>query len=812
MEPRVSTRLHSPTLRTALCAAGLLFAGASALAQEQALPRVKLPASAATPRGPVLPRDRMYYLTPGDGSLWARGADYKASFAAGGTQFIPFLGADAPRSFPVTVRVESVSVGGREIAFDAEVGAARDGDRVTYPRGSFDEVYDLRPDSMEQLFVFEDLPVRGEIVVRISTESELLLRAAESAADQGSGQAIGDAGLEFANELGAVRYSRATALDASGASAAAPTSIVDGGIEIRVPADFVAAAAMPLVIDPLFLTFSIDTSTKDDFFPDVAYDSGNDRFLVVYEEIWNSIDRDIPYKLLSSTGAFIAGGYIDFTSVYWASPAVANVSSADQFMCVAAVGIPGNGPRGIYANAVAASNGGVGLQIPVSTADETGDKFAPDIGGNPNPNGPTYYLAVWQRALTSSDHDIHGRLIHPDGSLIGASTMLISNSAASVDEVPSVSKSNDSTTWNLVWHRNFGSASTILGARINWEGSWNAFPIVIDNQPSTILSHPTASSSLAGTSRWIVAYEHLFSGGRDIDLRFMDGLTTLDLVNMTGLEAFAGQDRVGEEQVQPTADCDGKSFAVAYAESFNNSPNDYDVYVSTLTPVGNRILMSEPQVNLAFNATYEADPAIAACGSSGGGQRRYMAVWEDLVDPSTHADIEGALYDGGQFTSFCSPLYDAAIACPCGNPASSWGRGCNNSTGTGGAMLTASGLAYLSVDTMVLTSTGELPNALTVFAQGNVTLASGVVFGQGVRCVGGTIKRLYSKNAVNGMAMAPQSGDLSIHARSAALGHVIGAGQSRGYYAFYRDPVVLGGCPGTSRFNSTQAVLAVWMP
>ena len=769
---------------------------------------MKLPDAAATPRGPVLPRDRVYYLTPGDGSLWARGADYKASFAAGGTQFIPFLGADAPRSFPVTFRVDSVTVGGRELAFDAQAGAARDGDRVTYPRGSFDEVYDLRPDSMEQLFVFEDLPVRGEIVVRISTESDLALRAAESSPDQ----AIGDAGLEFANELGAVRYSRATALDASRASVAAPTSITDGGIEIRVPADFVAGAAMPLVIDPRFLTFSVDTGTRDDYFPDVAYDSGNDRFLVVYEEVFNSLDHDVPYKLLSSTGAFVAGGYIDVTSVYWAEPAVANVSSADQFMCVASIGIPGNGPRIIYGNAVSASNGGVGLQIPVSTSDETGDMFAPDIGGNPNPNGPTYSLAVWQRALSSSDHDILGRLIHPDGTLIGPSTMLISNTASTVDTRPSISKSNDSSTWNLVWNRLFSGQATILGARINWEGSWNASPVVIDNQPSTILSHPTASSSLSGTSRWIVAYEHLFSGGKDIDLRLMDGLTTLDLVNMTGLEAFAGVDRVNEEQVQPEADCDGKTFAVAYAESYNHSSSDYDVYVSTLTQIGSRILMSEPQVNLAFSGTYEADPAIAACGSSGGAQRRSMVVWEDLVDPALHADIEGALYDGGQFTSFCSPLYDAAIACPCGNPASSWGRGCDNSAGTGGARLTASGLAYLSVDTMVLTSTGELPNALTVFAQGNVTLPAGVVFGQGVRCVGGTIKRLYSKNAVGGVASAPQSGDLSIHARSAALGHLIGAGQSRGYYAFYRDPVVLGGCPGTSRFNSSQAVLAVWMP
>jgi hypothetical protein len=51
------------------------------------------------------------------------------------------------------------------------------------------------------------------------------------------------------------------------------------------------------------------------------------------------------------------------------------------------------------------------------------------------------------------------------------------------------------------------------------------------------------------------------------------------------------------------------------------------------------------------------------------------------------------------------------IVCPCANPPSGSGRGCDNSAATGGAMLAASGVAYLSMDRLVFTTSGETPTA-----------------------------------------------------------------------------------------------------
>ena len=94
--------------------------------------------------------------------------------------------------------------------------------------------------------------------------------------------------------------------------------------------------------------------------------------------------------------------------------------------------------------------------------------------------------------------------------------------------------------------------------------------------------------------------------------------------------------------------------------------------------------------------------------------------------------------------------------------------------------------------------------------QGAALAASGLVFGQGVRCVGGTLKRLYTKTAVGGSITAPSGADPTVSARSATLGDMIQAGQSRWYLVYYRDPIVLGGCPASSTFNATQTGQVAW--
>jgi hypothetical protein len=157
----------------------------------------------------------------------------------------------------------------------------------------------------------------------------------------------------------------------------------------------------------------------------------------------------------------------------------------------------------------------------------------------------------------------------------------------------------------------------------------------------------------------------------------------------------------------------------------------------------------------------------------------------------------------------CEPGTPGAIACPCQNPPSGPGRGCDNSAGTGGARLTAGGEADFASDTLVLAAGHEMPNATSIFSQGNA-IVPGVVFGMGVRCVGGGLKRLYTKTAVSGTVVAPASFDPPVWERSAELGDPIAPGETRYYYVYYRDPMVLGNCPAGLAFNVTNALAITW--
>lgn len=164
--------------------------------------------------------------------------------------------------------------------------------------------------------------------------------------------------------------------------------------------------------------------------------------------------------------------------------------------------------------------------------------------------------------------------------------------------------------------------------------------------------------------------------------------------------------------------------------------------------------------------------------------------------------------------SLCDPGVGSVMTCPCGNPQSGLNRGCDNSAATTGAALTAAGTASLSADTLVLTTGGEKPTALSVVLQGKTASSTGFVYGQGIRCVNTSLKRLFSKNAVAGSVTIPNfgGGDPSMSAKSAAKGDTIGAGEDRFYLIYYRDPSVLGGCPLASGFNATQSGQVTWAP
>jgi hypothetical protein len=222
--------------------------------------------------------------------------------------------------------------------------------------------------------------------------------------------------------------------------------------------------------------------------------------------------------------------------------------------------------------------------------------------------------------------------------------------------------------------------------------------------------------------------------------------------------------------------------------------------------------------NSSSNSTLEAfDLAGLSLGSSSGGASATLTVTfpgqiHSVVIHQGPMAFDDFTFDGLLVSTSAFCFGDgSALACPCSNNGAP-GRGCQNSALTGGAQLGAAGLPSLSADTLHLTSSGELPNALSVLLQGTGSVPA-LIFGDGLRCASGLLKRLYTTHAVNGTVALPGPGDPSISARSAALNDPLAAGVTRFYQIYYRDPDGAW-CPQPqgSTYNISSGISATWGP
>jgi hypothetical protein len=258
---------------------------------------------------------------------------------------------------------------------------------------------------------------------------------------------------------------------------------------------------------------------------------------------------------------------------------------------------------------------------------------------------------------------------------------------------------------------------------------------------------------------------------------------------------------------QPSISADGR-FVAFFSNASDLVPGDvigtYDVFVHDRVSGATTCVSVDPNGVPGNGSNFL--PLTCAVSADG----RYTAFASDasnLVSGDTNGISDVFLRDRGAASAFVSLCFGDGTggSCPCGNTGSP-GHGCDNSAATGGALLSSSGVASLSSDSVLLTSSGELSTALSIVLQGSSVTAP-IAFGDGLRCAGGSLKRLYTKHAIGGVVHAPEAGDPSISSRSAALGDLIPFGATRAYQVYYRDPN-LGFCPGG--FNVSSAVAIAW--
>ncbi|MBK7874294.1 MAG: hypothetical protein IPJ77_00810 [Planctomycetes bacterium] len=155
-------------------------------------------------------------------------------------------------------------------------------------------------------------------------------------------------------------------------------------------------------------------------------------------------------------------------------------------------------------------------------------------------------------------------------------------------------------------------------------------------------------------------------------------------------------------------------------------------------------------------------------------------------------------------TPFCfgdGTLADHTTPCPCANNGNS-GNGCANSVNAAGANLATTGAA--ATDDLVLVGSGMPLTVSCIYLQG--TVMDDVVFGDGVRCTGGTLLRLRTKTNVGGASSFPDS--VETVTLSQRGGVTVGSGVTRYYQTYYRNSAALF-CPPET-FNVTNGQVVIW--
>ncbi len=165
------------------------------------------------------------------------------------------------------------------------------------------------------------------------------------------------------------------------------------------------------------------------------------------------------------------------------------------------------------------------------------------------------------------------------------------------------------------------------------------------------------------------------------------------------------------------------------------------------------------------------------------------ARFDISIDPSVSPGVPFCFCDSG--------------SSPCLNNGAS-GNGCQNGTGPDGANLTGFGGPFDGEGAVGLSASGLIPGQPGLYFQGVNTIASGmgVLFGDGLRCVGGGLVRL-------GVVVSDAAGNSDTNGLAQSLSSLGGVslGDLRHYQLWYRDPV--GSLCGYG-FNLTNGYTIQW--
>lgn len=550
---------------------------------------------AAPPPVPATPSGTVFVDRPraDEPTVWLRGDRYKASVDAAAMTYIPYLGADAPHNVPIRFTVSSVSCGG--VAIDSAPGAVETaGDRVVVRRAGFAEIYDAAVTGLEQSFRFDALPVRGDLAITLALSSE-----AVPALDGGD--------VVFTSPWGVVRYAGLCAVDAEGRRRTLPIRVDAGQVHLDVPADFVATAALPLVVDPLLYTVTVAPTVDMRMAPDLAWNEQAQEHLVIWRVPYSATDWDVAAIRTDFWMNPIGTSFwIDFTSAHWVSPRVACKQLEGMFLVVGETSSGSLAPFSITGRRYEAFGTTRTLHptFDIQRAGQAnhlaGEAYVPDVGGDPwMGGGAAYFTVVWEHHLPGQNGDIAMRQIRADGSFVAASPTIVNNGPYD-DRAPSISKSSGQGLYGIAWTQ-FNTAANlgdIVAAEYNYDGTLRVAPFYVetsvDNDTMPRISTPAhVQGQYVLMLAWQRNYDPFSNYGRLRGAVITNNPLAV-MINRFDLTALLGVPS-STMAYEPAVDSDGLRFTLTHTEVPAAAPGTgrNNLYASTFALDGASLLVHE---------------------------------------------------------------------------------------------------------------------------------------------------------------------------------------------------------------------------
>jgi len=237
--------------------------------------------------------------------------------------------------------------------------------------------------------------------------------------------------------------------------------------------------------------------------PSVAYDPINQRFLVAWL-VWTSSQN---YgQLVSASGSLVGANFtISTLTVYQTKPSVAYDPINQRFLVAWGDWYDGTN-MGIYSQLISASGSLVGEEIPIPVS--YGDLSEPSVAYD---SVNQRFLVAWQDYRSGTNYDIYGQLLNANGngSLIGGNFTI---STAPNDQMwTSVAYDSANQRFLVAWE-DFRSGTNwdIYGQLLNANGSLIGGNFTISTAPNDQGGTSMAYDSI--NQRFLVAWDDLRSG------------------------------------------------------------------------------------------------------------------------------------------------------------------------------------------------------------------------------------------------------------------------------------------------------------